>query len=162
VNNIDNDKLLADVLNEAAPGDFREALLGDSLRLVRKRRQLRRVSRWGGAMAVVAVASLLLLRTRVPESDQLPTSVMSYRLVLTQPLPANYLVTTKPLGDDFIVSSRATAKIVGTMHDLEIDEISDEELLALVPHPAALVRRGPHEMELLIVKPEGQTDVPVN
>ena len=75
-----------------------------------------------------------------------------YTLVRTQPLPLAACVVTRPLSpENLLVSARLENIIVTARASVPIREINDDELLALAPKPAALVRRGPHSAELVFV-----------
>src|ERR1039457_506831 len=70
----DNEQLLADVLAEAAPTDFREALLGETLRLARRRRRWRQTRR--AAALLVALGLLaVLVRQNLPPPPLAPMPV---------------------------------------------------------------------------------------
>lgn len=159
----ENERLLTDVLSEAAPADFREALLGETLRLARQRRQFRQARRVCGVLAVLAVAAIVIVRSLPQRSVKPQPSSASYQLVRSQPLSAGQIVVTRPFAPQQIVASVETASVVHTTPDSGgFREIGDDELLAIAPQPAALVRRGPHEVELVLVKPDDQKESPVN
>ena len=63
------------------------------------------------------------------------------------------IVTTQPVRPGQLVASFAGANIVRTtLTSGRYREIGDDELLALAsPRPAALVRHGPHEAELILI-----------
>jgi hypothetical protein len=160
----DNDQLLADVLSEAAPADFREALLDSTLRLARRRRRFRQVRRGTMVLAVLGLAAILVWRYVPQHRAVVPPAAASYRLVHTQPLPASGIVTTQPFSPHRLIASAATVELVRTTAiSGGFRVINDDELLALVaPRPAALVRRGPDWEELVFVNPEDQKGFPVN
>ncbi len=147
-----NGRLLADVLGDGVSAGFREHLLSETLRLARRRRQFRRARR---AVSVVAVlASLGLLVWHQFPSGRGPTILPAkpYTLVRTQPLPPAAWVSTRPLSPTSLVASARTKNIVLTADSgVSVRELNDDELLALVPKPAALVRFGPHSAELVFV-----------
>ena len=147
-----NERLLADVLGEGASVDFRERLLNETLHLVRRRRHLRQARRAASALAVLAALGLLVWH-RLPLT-QAPSGFVSrpYALVRTRPLPPTACVATKPFPATGLVASLATRSIVVTAEaGVRVPELNDDELLALVPKPAALVRCGPHCAELVFV-----------
>jgi len=164
----DNEELLDDVLAEAAPADFREALLDTTLRQVRRRRRLRRARNVAGV-----VAALLLLGALVwpKNAKQTPIAIapptkkaveQSYTLVTTQPLSPDNMVQTHPFGTPQIITSRATVEIVQTAAE-NFHLINDEQLLALTAdHPAILVRTGPHSEELVFANPQDAKGFPAN
>ena len=79
-------------------------------------------------------------------------------------LPLTALVTTQPLSIEEVVVTVANASFVTTTADRgEFREISDDDLLALAgPRPAALVRRGPHAAELIVLDAADQQEAPPN
>jgi hypothetical protein len=153
----DQERLLADVLREETGDGFHEALLGETLRLARRRRQLRFVQRVGGAFALIAVTAAIAIwwRPHVPVLVSHPPAP-SYRLTLSQPLPASCIVSSRPLRADQVVGSTFASSVVHTTAG-RYQVLGEDELLALAPQPAALVRRGPHEVELVFVSPPAET-----
>ena len=151
----DKERLLADVLGDESEAGFHEALLGETLRLARRRRRIRRARRMGGAMALmIAVAAVATWRTPRPQIALPSPPIRNYELTLSQPLSPVKIVTTRSLAADQLVSSTAIAGVIRTTRSTSIyNEVGDDELLALAPQPAALVRRGPHDAELVLVRP---------
>jgi hypothetical protein len=151
-----NDRLLTDVLGEGVAADFRAGLLDQTLRLARRRRHFRQVRAAAPALAVLAALALMVVWHRIPagrRSASLPAK--PYTLVRTQPLPAAAWVMTSPLSPARLISSASSGSIVLTAtSDARARQLNDDELLALVPRPAALVRRGPHSAELVFVNQE--------
>jgi len=150
----DHERLLADVLAPEADSGFSSALLSQTLHAARRQRRNRQVRRYGGAVAVLLTATLLvssyLRRAVKPEQSGLPPQ-LSYQLVVSQPLSANQLVGTRPLAQHQMVFSAFTADEVRTAAG-GFREVGDDELMALAsPQVVALVRRGPHEAELVFV-----------
>ena len=155
-----NDRLLADVLGEGLSADFRETLLDETLRLARRRRRGRHVRGLASALAVVAVLGLLLWHLSPPGQGPAGVPAKPYQLVRTQPLPHAAWVETKPFPPAGLVSSVTTSRIVLTaMAAGVVHEITDDELLALAPRPAALVRFGPQSAELVFVSAEDREEV---
>ena len=155
-----NDRLLADVLGEGISADFREGLLTETLRLVRRRQRFRQVRAAASALAVLAAISLLIWHqlpsNRVPPGEP----AQPYRLVRTQPLPRAAWVQTKPFPSAGLIASVPTQLVVLTAKvGAPVREISDNELLALVPKPAALVRYGPQSAELVFVSADDQEEL---
>jgi len=162
----DNEQLLADVLAEAAPADFREALLGETLRLAHRRRRWRQTRRAAALLAALGLLAVLV-RQNFPTPPLAPkpvtkAKVNSYELVCTQPLSAGAMVVTRPLSTGQLVASGATTKMVQTSSG-NFRVIDDDELLALVAsRPAALVRLGPHSERLIFADPDDERGFPVN
>jgi hypothetical protein len=162
----DNERLLADVFSEAAPAGFREALLGETLRLTHRRRRWRQTRRTAALLVVLGLLAVLV-RQNFPTHLLAPmpvakAKVKSYELVRTQPLSAGAIVVTRPLSADRLVASVATAEMIQTGSG-NFRVINDDELLTLVsPRPAALVRLGPHSEQLVFANPADEKGFPVN
>jgi hypothetical protein len=156
VNNPEHtERLLADVLGEGFSAGFRDDLLSATLRRARRRRQWRQGRRVASAFAVLAVLALASWRTVSPSPGPADLPAKPYLLVRTQPLAASALLITQPLSPSRLVASAPTAEIVVTaVAGMKVRNLSDEELLALAPQPAALVRFGPHSAELVFVSRE--------
>ena len=155
----DQERLLTDVLREEAGAEFHDALLGETLRLARRRRQARLAQRVGGVFALMAVAMGIALWRR-PHAPVLETRTPAphYQLTLSQPLPATCVVSSRPLrADQVVVSTLASSVIQTTTTGGLYRVLGDDELLALAPLPAALIRRGAHEAELVFVSPPAET-----
>jgi len=156
----DNDDLLADVLSETAPADFRDALLGATLRLVRRRRRWRQTRQVAGFLAVFVLATILVRQNGTEKSAVSKQFVkkaaeMNYKLVRTRPLPENKLITTRQFSIQFVASTATVVQIATTSGKFR--QINDDELLALVSgRPAVLIRTGPHSEELVFANPEDQ------
>lgn len=155
-----NNRLLADVLGERISADFREGLLNETLRLVRRRQRFRQVRAAASALAVLAALGLLIWHQQ-PSSRVHPREpAKPYRLVRTQPLPRKAWVETRPFPSAGLVASVPTQLVVQTAKaGASVREINDEELLALVRKPAALVRYGPQSAELVFVNAEDQEEL---
>src|SRR5690242_10434348 len=91
----DNERLLADVLAEGSDPRLREALLAQSLHLVRRQRKFRQARRVTSVIAGV-IGLLLLVWRFVPLSPTGSLSAKSYNLVRTQPMPASAIIQTTP------------------------------------------------------------------
>ncbi|HWX18367.1 MAG TPA: hypothetical protein VN578_00545 [Candidatus Binatia bacterium] len=154
---LNTEPLLADVLAEGRDAGLRETLLSETLRLVRRRRRFARARRAVLSLAVVAACALLFWRygshTPVGRGNSRP-----YLLVLTEPLARATWLETKPFSAQNIVSSEPNAALVTTVSlPQTLHELNDDELLALAtPHPAVLVRHGPHSAELVFAPPAGE------
>ena len=147
-------KLLADVLSGQETASFRDALLSETLGLVRHRRRARHAWRAVAAIALVAGLGLLMWRSPLPVARR--QASRGYALVLSRPLAAAAVVSTQPLAAGQIVASRRNVEVVQTASSRPtLHEIGDSELLALAgARPAALVRLGPHLAELVFANPE--------
>ena len=150
----DREHLLDDVMAESAPTEFRAALLGETLRLARRRRIVRRVRRTGVALAAVMLAAVAAWKNFAPPGAAPRPVVAGCEIVLTRPLAAGAIVTTRAFGAERWVASVASVGVIRTARGAaEIHEINDHELLALAaPRLAALVRVGPQAQELLFIE----------
>jgi len=157
----DNQDLLAEVLAEASPADFREAMLAETLRLARRRRQFRRVRPAAGVSVLVSLLVILAAQhLSKPPVVSLPFAIKieqpSYVQVHTQPLPASALVSTRSFSATELSAPVPRVIQVATTNG-EIRLINDDELLALLADkPAVLIRTGPHSEELVFANPEDQ------
>src|SRR5262249_39303026 len=109
------EKLIADVLGEDSDPALREALLGRTLRLARRKRRLGKLRR--AMPAVLAIAVLLLITVRLfrPGPSTPPAPDHPYTLVQTQPLPVTALVTTKALAAASLVQPSHSVAMVSTV-----------------------------------------------
>ena len=146
----DNERLFTDALADAGPSGFREHLLGETLRLARRRRQFRQMRRGAVAVAFIVLLAMWLMPRNASHRAKTETATESYRLVETQPLPASAIVVTMPFAGQIVASIPATSIITTAGAGDGLRELSDDELLALAPAPAALVRLGPHSAELVL------------
>lgn len=155
----DNDDLLDDVLAEGAPSAFRATLLEATLQQARRRRRLRLVRRAAlPAALLVVVGTLAWWRGHDPETSLDSPAEPPCRIVHTQPFPASAIVTTQSLSTERLIASAPfTAVVHTTPGSGGFRFINDDELLALVGRPAALVRVGPHAQELIFTTPPAPT-----
>ncbi|HUZ06232.1 MAG TPA: hypothetical protein VMV89_01955 [Candidatus Paceibacterota bacterium] len=164
---IDNDDLLVDVLSGTEPADFRDALLGETLRLVRRRRRWRQMRQSAGVFAVAGLLAVLGWQNwPEPIAVSPPVAKMAaptpYKLVRTEPLPDNDIVTTRSFLENQLISSSSNVVQVETAGG-GYRQINDAQLLALVAQrPAVLIRTGPHSEELVFANPEDKKGFPLN
>jgi hypothetical protein len=162
-----DNELLDDVLAEAVPADFREALLDETLRVVRRRRRLRRARNVAGVFIALALLGLLALQktSRPPSIAIAPTpkaAEKGYTIISTQPLSAGSVISTHPTSVIPFVTSTATVAVIETTSG-QFHLINDRQLLALVAaHPAVLVRTGPHTEQLVFANPDDAKGFPLN
>ncbi len=155
-----NERLLADVLGEGVSADFREGLLGETLRLARRRRHVRHVRRAASALAILVALGLLVWHQVPSGRGPAPLPAKPYTLVLTQPLPPSAWLVTKPFPPDRTIATVSSDHIVLTATArVRVRELTDDELLALAPKPAALVRLGRHSAELVFVNAKDQEEL---
>jgi hypothetical protein len=149
-NQSDNERLFADALADASPADFRDRLLGETLRLARRRRHVRQGCRAGIALGIVSAFALWLWPRTTPHPQIATPAPTNYRLIETQPLPASAIVITQPFTSPIVVSTAATSVITTAEVRNGLHILTDDELLSLAPGPAILVRLGPHSAELIL------------
>src|ERR1700723_107089 len=137
-----NNELLDDVLAEAAPADFREALLGETLHVFRRRRRVRQARNTMVIFALFALLSVSIWHKKAVQPSMAiapsaqPAVRKSYTVVDTQPLAASAIVTTHAFGTGQSTSNAATVEIVETTTG-NFHTVNDDQLLALVAaHPA--------------------------
>ena len=159
--NYDNEELLRDMIDDAAPSDFRAALLNEMLQEVqhqkRKRQWTQRLVGAGCVVAAVGLCISLLLSSR-----QSTTSRPASLIVHSQPLGPASIVRTQSKGLDLIGSSLAQVELVhASEHTKLFEVVGDVELLSLLAgHPAALVRHGPGQAELVFVNQADRNGFP--
>jgi hypothetical protein len=163
----DPNRLLAEVLAEAAPADFRAALLAETLRLARRRRQFRQARRVAGVLTVMSLLAVWVAQQFSPPTAIAPARVRPvappvYQLVCTRPLSAGALVSTRKFSD-----TPSAAPVAGVVGIATVSGgyrvINDDELLALLADkPAVLIRTGPQTEELVFANPEDQKKLLAN
>jgi hypothetical protein len=155
--------LLADVLAESEPTGFRAALLGETLRLAGRRRWARRSRQATAALAVLGLLGTLVWQFMLPGHGVFTPTATSYAMVRTEPLAPGAIVRTQSFAVDCIVVSVASVDVVRTTPNSgRFRKIDDDELLALVARPAALVRVGPNSAKLIFLNPDDQDGFPLN
>ena len=149
----DNERLLADVLTPEAGSGFSADVLAGTLHGVRRRRRVRQVRRLAAMIVLLTGVAFafnhLFQRETKPELTR--SAPTSYQLVVSRALAPGQIVGTRALAPDQWVTSTVVAQRVQTTSG-GFGEIGDDELMALAaPQVVALVRRGPHEAELVFV-----------
>jgi hypothetical protein len=164
-----DNELLDDVLAEAAPANFREALLDETLRIVRRRRRLRQVRNVVGMLIFMGFLGVFVRQQMLKKPSSIaiapqPTKPVEkgYTVIHSQPLSASDVITTHPPGAIPLITSAATVEIVETTPG-QFRLINDQQLLALVAaHPAVLVRTGPNSEQLVFANPQDAKGFPLN
>jgi len=163
----DNESLLADVLAEARPAGLRDAMLGETLRRIRRRRRWRQTRRGVVVAVVLGLCGFFFWQKNLSPRPRAPAPVTravcpNYQLVQTRPFSAGAIVVTQPLAAGQFIASGETIGVVQTRSG-NYHVLDDVELLALVSsHPAVLIRTGPHSEELVFANPEDQKGFPLN
>jgi hypothetical protein len=160
-NRTDQENLLAEVLAEAVPPDFRATLLAETLRHARHRRQFRLARRAAGVLAVLILLALFTAQPWTKKTIVAPSAAKeiappSYELVHTQPLPARALVHTRTFLTTGLATTIPSVTEITTVSG-GFRLINDDELLALLADkPAILIRTGPNSEELVFANPADQ------
>ncbi len=149
------ERLLADLLEETAPADFRAALLQETLRHARRRKRVRRL---GYAVVAAVIAAFIAGNFHKPGAPLVvinPPGVSGLTIVQSQPLRPEQIVNTGAGSIREVPSSAGSVAMVDTsVSDRFYIEIVDRQLLALLGgKPAALVKQGPDASELIFVNP---------
>jgi hypothetical protein len=158
------DQLLNDVFGENSPVTWRGAMLGETLRLVRRRRRVRQIRHVAEVLVVGGLLAVLLRQTFVnpPAIPLIAKKIapLNYEIVHTRPAPENIVVNTGSLPGVQAVTSASTIRETSTTHG-GLRPINDGELLALTAtHPVVLIRTGPTSEELVFINPEDQKGFP--
>jgi hypothetical protein len=148
-------RLLTDVTLEGA--DFREAMLGQTLRAVRRRRHWRQAQRVAALCMVLGVAGFLAYRQADRHSSPVAVESAShvYRLVQTEPLPVASLVSTEPFAGK-VIAVEPVKIVQTTAASGNFRVLNDDELLALVARPAVLIRLDANSERLIFPNPEAE------
>jgi len=158
----DRQQLLDDLLDEAAPPDFKETLWQQTLEAVRHRNHARRRNRAVLAVAVAIVIPVLVWRLVIPSA---PTEVQvpQHGLVHSQSLRPAMFVETKPGTVRVITSLADSVAVIKTDPAKRLfQEIDDDQLLTLLAgRPAVLIREEPGQASLHFVNPEDQQGFPM-
>jgi hypothetical protein len=149
----DKERLLADVLHAEPDAEFGSNVLTETLRGVRRQRRVRQVQHYSLALAAIMVVTFFSTQLlRQPTAPGLANSPkpLTYQLVATQPLPAGQIAATRAFVPDQPVTTASVSLIETDIGGF--GEIGDDELISLAaPNVVVLVRRGPHEAELVFV-----------
>ena len=156
--NPDPHRLLDEILEEAAPGEFRGAVLEQTLRSMRRRRVVRKARRGFIVLALFVGLPFVIFRAVFISPQDTRGGFPKIAMVNSKPTPTSMLVETQPGASAVVNSASGVVVVVETAAARNsLREISDEELLALVAgRPAVLVRYSPHQAQLLFVNAEDQ------
>jgi hypothetical protein len=148
------DRLLDDIFGENISPDFKNDVLDQTLRRVRRRKSMRRVNRGVIVLALFVCLPLAVWRWPVRPPQPLRSSMLGYGLVNSKPLDPSMIVESKADGLNVITSSPSTVVVIESIPGQDLfQEIDDQQLLTLLAgRPAALVRQGP-QAELVFLNP---------
>jgi hypothetical protein len=154
----DQERLLNDVLADEAETGPNAASLDQLLQLARRQRRVRLVRRACGVSVIAVVvmsAFLFQSSTQKPQTELARKPIMpaSYETVVSFALKSEQLVGSQPLLPEQMVLADSAVTVIYTT-EANFQPVNDEQLLELTkPNIAVLVRRGPHEAELVFVEP---------
>ena len=161
----DHERLLVEVLSSGSDSAFGANVLAETLRGVRRQHRMRQVRYYGVALAtVIAVALVASHFWQRPIASTLANQPppSAYQLVVTTPLTSSQITETRSFSADQAVAASRVSLVHTTTGGF--GEIGDDELLSLAaPNVVVLVRRGPHEAELVFVSaPTGDSSTQAN
>jgi hypothetical protein len=157
------EQLLDELLEDAAPADFRAALMNKTLQQARDRQTVRRVRIGVGIAALIATLVTILWNGAASDQRQFATT-HSLSSVETHPLNPSQIIQTHPSSDIFVIVSESAASAVSVVRTepsvRTYVEISDQQLLVLLSGRAvSLVRHGPDDAELIFLDPKDQKEL---
>src|SRR5262249_40422732 len=112
--NPDPHRLLDEILEEAAPAEFRSAVLAQTLRRVRRRRIVRKAQRGVIVLALLVGLPFVVFRTVFISHDGTRGALPNIVIVDSRPTPASMLVETKPGAAAIVNSASGAAAVVET------------------------------------------------
>ena len=163
-NQTDRNRLLDDILEDTLPAGLRSELLQRTLGQVRRRNSVRRLNRASLVIVFLVGLSAAFWRSSIPLPQRIESQPSVFGVVSSEPLDPSLIVETTVKSVNMIRSSAATVVLVetGSGRDL-FNEVDDQQLLALLSgRPAALVRQGPHEAELVFLDAADRNGFPVH
>ncbi len=148
------DQLLDDILADAVPPGFHEALLKQALVEMRIRGRMRH-RRQGAFVAALVLAACFALWRGIPPRHTKPVNTPACGLVLTRPLHPNQIVTTHARTAGIVSTSAGLVAPLATVPGVKLfHEFSDSELLTFLSgKPVALVAMAPNQEELVFLNP---------
>jgi hypothetical protein len=159
------EQLLDDLLEDAAPPEFRAALLDKTLQSARQRKRVRRLNLTLSALMLSGLFAFAIQETRYPRTlpNQIRRPISS--VAASPSLHPLQVVRTKRDSIKSIAvsdSSDSTLTVVQTSESDRPREINDKELLALVADkPVALIHQGLHQSELIFLNPKDENGFPI-
>lgn len=157
----ESNHLLDELFDELTSPAFRAELLEQTLAEARHTKNARRRNRTILTMAGVALAGLLAWRMELPRNVPEHAPLTGLAVVRSVPLAASEIVESIPGSAHVIGSTSSTIAFVKTQSS--VPELNDAQLLALMDGtPSVLIRKGPHDEELLVVDASTSTARPVD
>jgi hypothetical protein len=157
MNRTDQKQLLDDVLGAGPNADQNAAALAQLLQLARGRRRRRRIQRGASVMILLAAIAISWWMQPQPQNPgaqitRNPIVSPGHGTITSYALAPDQIIRNQPLAPEQMINSGGYVQIVQTT-GANFQSVSDEELLELArPNIAALVRRGPHEVELVLIE----------
>jgi len=144
-----DEQLLSAMFDDAA--EFREQLLGETLRRVRRKRRIRSIGR---ALLALVIAAFTIWWGLPHRATFNSAPVQVGRGVPAEPQAAARIVLTSPLSAGQLVTTRQDSVVMISSDKSTVAMLDDDRLLDLVPgETKLLVWHAPHEAELVIVGP---------
>jgi hypothetical protein len=152
--------LLDAVLEEAAPLEFREALLARTVLAARRHRRVRQWSRSAAAVAVILGGPLALWTFTRPQEKPPGVKPPLVQMVSSQPLSPGQVISTRQGATPVIATSgQAVRRVETTSAAPPCKLLTDEQLLALFAGQSpALVRHDTSAAELILAAPVDEGD----
>jgi|HubBroStandDraft_1064217.scaffolds.fasta_scaffold139088_2 hypothetical protein len=158
-------QLLDDLLEDAAPPEFRAALLDKTLHSARQRKRTRRLSLTLSALVLAGLFTFSFqeMRTTKPTPNKIHQPILSAAPMQT--LNPVRVVSTKLDSFKYVTVSDSSDSTFVVVQTSELDrpkEINDKELLALAADkPVALIHQGLHRSELIFLNPKDKNGFPI-
>ena len=147
-------QLLKDLLDDSVSPEFRGALMDKTLRSARQRKRMRHFNLALSVVGLVGCFAFVFQEMRKPADSLSKNSPSILSALPASPLNPVQVVNTKPNSVEEVVSpnSASALTIVHTTESAQPKEIDDKQLLALLSDkPVALVNRGMHKAELILL-----------
>ena len=155
--------ILDAVLEETAPGDYREAVLRNTLRAVHRRQGRRTAGRILAGVVGLVILACLLEPWRTPSRQAVRPVSSPLTMISSHPLNRSLIAETKPGALTIVHSSPGTVAVVHTISMSDrLSLVNDDQLLALLAdYGAVLVRHHPQDPARLFVTSTGGHDAPM-
>ena len=156
-NSIDHRPFLDAILEETAPGGYREAVLRNTLLAVHRRKRRRTAGRVLVAVVSLAILAVVLESWQTPRRPSVRQTSSPLTMISSQPLNRSLIVQTQPGTLAIVHSSPGSMAVVNSvpMKD-RLNLVNDDQLLALLAdYGAVLVRNHPTVAPRLILTADG-------